>query len=74
MTATVDVNELAARWAELLAAAEAGGDVIVTEGNVPKARIVPLPAPRVLGLHPGAIEMSDDFDAPLPEEFWMGSA
>ena len=27
---------------------------------------------RVLGLHSGAWEVSPDFDAPLPDEFWMG--
>jgi hypothetical protein len=28
--------------------------------------------PRVAGLHPGAIVMAADFDAPLPDEFWLG--
>jgi hypothetical protein len=28
--------------------------------------------PRILGLHPGAIWTSDDFDDPLPDEFWLG--
>lgn len=32
----------------------------------------PLPRHRVLGLHAGAIWMSDDFDAPLPDSFWLG--
>ncbi len=27
---------------------------------------------RVLGLHPGAMEASEDFDAPLPDSFWLG--
>jgi hypothetical protein len=27
---------------------------------------------RVLGLHPGVIWMSDDFDDPLPDQFWLG--
>ena len=27
---------------------------------------------RILGLHRGKIWMSDDFDAPLPDEFWLG--
>jgi len=26
----------------------------------------------VLGLHEGEIWMSDDFNAPLPDGFWMG--
>jgi hypothetical protein len=33
---------------------------------------VDLSKPRILGLHPGAIWMSDDFDDPLPDEFWLG--
>ncbi len=32
------------------------------------------PAPRIAGLHAGAIWMSDDFDEPLPDEFWLGTA
>ncbi len=27
---------------------------------------------RVPNLHPGAFEMADDFDEPLPDEFWLG--
>lgn len=28
--------------------------------------------PRQANLHSGAMRMSDDFDAPLPEKFWLG--
>ena len=28
--------------------------------------------PRTLGLSRGAMKMSDDFDEPLPDEFWLG--
>lgn len=28
--------------------------------------------PLILGLHPGAITISDDFNDPLPDEFWLG--
>jgi hypothetical protein len=30
-------------------------------------------SPRVLGLHEGAWSVADDFDTPLPEEFWLGN-
>ncbi|HMX24794.1 MAG TPA: hypothetical protein PKC13_04135 [Blastocatellia bacterium] len=30
--------------------------------------------PRILGLHAGAIQMREDFDEPLPDEFWLGAA
>jgi Protein of unknown function (DUF2281) len=29
-------------------------------------------SPRILGLNRGAMKMSDDFDEPLPDEFWLG--
>jgi Protein of unknown function (DUF2281) len=28
--------------------------------------------PRTLGLNRGTMKMSDDFDEPLPDEFWLG--
>jgi hypothetical protein len=28
--------------------------------------------PRTLGLNRGAMKMSDDFDEPLPDKFWLG--
>jgi hypothetical protein len=32
----------------------------------------PVPKKRTPGLHPGAFVMSDDFDDPLPDSFWLG--
>lgn len=28
--------------------------------------------PRTLGINRSAMKMSDDFDEPLPDEFWLG--
>ncbi len=72
---TVEVHEVPHRWAELVSLASAGAEVIVTEGSVPRARLVPL-APsqsRVPGLHAGAIRAAADFDDPLPDDFWAGT-
>jgi hypothetical protein len=30
------------------------------------------PPDRIMGLHAGTIWISDDFDEPLPDEFWLG--
>lgn len=30
------------------------------------------PQKRILGLNKGEFWMSDDFDKPLPDEFWLG--
>ena len=75
-TKTVDVHEAQTHLVELLSLVTAGTEIILTEGSTPLARIVPMTgaiAPRVVGLHPGAIWTSEDFDDPLPEEFWTGT-
>ena len=74
LTKTIDIRETQTPLEELLSLVVAGTEVIFTEGNTPIARLVavgPSPAPRVAGLHAGAIWMSDDFDEPLPDEFWV---
>jgi antitoxin (DNA-binding transcriptional repressor) of toxin-antitoxin stability system len=56
-----------------LAAKEAG--VVLTKSGQPVAQVIPLgppPQQRIAPLHPGAMETSEDFDAPLPDEFWLG--
>jgi len=74
MSKLIDVRELAARWDEALALAAAGDEIILTDGQIPKARLVPLSdnAKRIAGLHPGAMQPTPDFDAPLPDGFWTG--
>ncbi len=76
-TITVELKEFETRLRELLALAEGGAEVVITQMNVPRARLVPLPGPtepRTPGLHPGAFQPADDFDAPLPEQFWLGNS
>jgi antitoxin (DNA-binding transcriptional repressor) of toxin-antitoxin stability system len=74
MTTAIDIRELPVRLEEALALASAGGEVILLDGSTPRARLVPLtPTPeRVAGLHPGALQPTPDFDAPLPDDFWAG--
>jgi prevent-host-death family protein len=73
---TVEIHEVQPRFAELLTLASAGTEVIVTEGNVPRAKLISLTSSdraRVAGLHAGMITTSTDFDAPLPDDFWAGT-
>jgi antitoxin (DNA-binding transcriptional repressor) of toxin-antitoxin stability system len=75
-TKIVDVQEAQTHLVELLSLVSAGTEIILTAGSTPLARIVPMAsatAPRVAGLHPGAIWTSEDFDEPLPEDFWTGT-
>jgi antitoxin (DNA-binding transcriptional repressor) of toxin-antitoxin stability system len=73
-TIQIDIRELPDRFAEILSQSAAGTEIIVTEQDVPRARLFAvLPGQkRVPGLHPGAFKMADDFDAPLPDDFWSG--
>jgi len=70
---SVDFNEALSHLPEMVSLVKSGTEIVVTEGDTPVARVVPLApdaAPRVPGLHPGAIWTSDDFDAPLPGELF----
>jgi antitoxin (DNA-binding transcriptional repressor) of toxin-antitoxin stability system len=77
LTETVDIQEIQTRFTELLSLVQEGVEIILAQDDMPLARIVPVTPstkPRVAGLHRGAIWTSDDFDEPLPEEFWVGAA
>ncbi len=76
MTKTVDVHDSQMQLDELLSIVEQGVEVILTDGDIPLARLIPMnlaAGERVAGLNPGAIWTSDDFDDPLPDEFWAGT-
>jgi antitoxin (DNA-binding transcriptional repressor) of toxin-antitoxin stability system len=56
-----------------------GEDVVIARAGVPVVRLVPVVTrgKRTLGQWKGQIKMSDDFDAPLPQEeldAWEGKA
>ncbi len=77
MTRTVNLDEAQKELRDLLAQALAGNEVIITEHGKPVARLVAVPATprrktRVPGLNRGTIWTSEDFDKPLPDEFWLG--
>lgn len=74
---TVDVSLVEMSLQELAHLIDEGKEILLTNGRKPLARIVPIiehNAPRIAGLHPGAISTSNDFDEPLPEEFWTAGA
>ncbi len=76
-TKTVEVKQTQKYLKELLSLVVKGSEVILTQGNTPIARLVPIVpspiTPRVAGLHLGAIWMSDDFDESLSDDFWLGN-
>lgn len=73
VTKTVDVSGSQMSLKDLLSLVLEGTEIVLTEGNIPLARLVPMALPkkpRIAGLHSGAFWTSEDFDEPLPEEFW----
>ena len=75
MTKTIDIHTANISIEDLLSLIRQGTEVMMTEANIPFARIFPcspLRQERVAGLHSEAIWTSDDFDEPLPDEIWIG--
>lgn len=75
MTKTLDINEVQNRLPGLLALASEGDEIIIEDHGEPLAKVLPLPKQknpgrRTAGLGKGTMNMSDDFDAELPDEFW----
>ena len=71
----VEVQEAQSHLKEILSLVGTGIEVLITEGDTPIARLLPVESKsnaRVAGLHAGAIWTSEDFDEPLPETFWTG--
>jgi antitoxin (DNA-binding transcriptional repressor) of toxin-antitoxin stability system len=69
---TIDIRNEQTDLADLLALIAEGTEVLLTDGGTPVALLVPV-GKRVAGLHAGAIWTSEDFDEPLPEEYWTGN-
>ena len=72
--------ELEQRLAELLDLAKAGNEIIISPDSTPVARLTAIIPPpslhkrRIAGLHAGAMQISEDFDQPLPDEFWISAS
>jgi antitoxin (DNA-binding transcriptional repressor) of toxin-antitoxin stability system len=68
----VEAKEAKERLDELLDEAAGGADIVIERGDGAAFRLVPVLKRRIAGLHPGAIVASEDFDEPLPDDFWLG--
>lgn len=76
MTKNVTLQDAEGQLNELLERVIRGEEIIITKGNQPCAKLVAIPPvmkkPRVFGQHKGKAWMSGDFNAPLPDDFWIG--
>ncbi|HMQ52154.1 MAG TPA: toxin-antitoxin (TA) system antitoxin [Anaerolineae bacterium] len=73
---TIEVKQTQADLTELLSLVGKGTEIILTQDDMPVARLIPIETAsgrlRVPGLHSGKIWASEDFDDQLPDEFWLG--
>jgi antitoxin (DNA-binding transcriptional repressor) of toxin-antitoxin stability system len=67
----VDVEKAKSEFQELLKLVSSGTVIVIVEDDIPVARLIPA-GERVAGLHSGQIWISEDFDEPIQDEFWMG--
>ncbi|MCB9438329.1 MAG: prevent-host-death protein [Anaerolineales bacterium] len=57
---------------------QANVEIVLVDGQTPLGRVLPIPAPlmghlRQPGINAGnTTYIADDFDDPLPDEFWFG--
>ena len=68
---TVNIHEAKTHLSRLITEVTAGEEVVIAKAGHPVARLVPVQkgrAPRVPGLDRGVVSVSDDFDAPLPDD------
>ncbi len=74
-TKTVTVEEAEKRLTELIGLAQQGDEIVIAEDNQPKAKLVPVlqkAGKRVFGQHRGKIHIAENFNDPLPDDFWLG--
>lgn len=77
MARTISLREASKSLRELVALASRGEEVILAADEGPVAKLVPWPPARtqrkrVFGRYRGKIHIHDDFDAALPDDFWLG--
>ncbi len=73
---TINIDKIDSQLAQLLAIVADKGEVVIAQNGKPLAYLEPVKQhpkkKRIAGLNRGMIWTSSDFDAPLPDEFWLG--
>ena len=69
---TITIEESDVTLADILCQLKAGNEILLTQGKIAIARVVPVPQePKLrkpeLGTAAGQVWMFDDFDDPLPD-------
>ena len=68
---TVNIHEAKTHLSRLVEEANAGDEIVIAKAGKPAVVLVPARKgrrPRTLGWLAGKLKVSDDFDAPLPDD------
>lgn len=63
-----NIHDAKANLSQLVDAAMSGEEVVISKGGKPAVRLVPVKPVLRFGILRGQIRISDDFDAPLPDD------
>ena len=72
---TVTLDDAAIQLTKLVVLASEGEEIIILRDEHPLAKLVPfaeVTGQREFGQFRGRVHMSEDFDEPLPDDFWLG--
>lgn len=75
MPKTVNLYEAKTNLSELVERAAAGEEIVIAKAGTPRARLVPIAAPKVKrkpGVWKGKLWVASDFDDPLPPDILSG--
>lgn len=67
----INIHDAKTQFSRLIEKAEAGEEIIIARSGKPVVKLVSLAPPKAIrtpGSAKGEIIVSDDFDAPLPED------
>jgi prevent-host-death family protein len=66
----VNIHDAKTHFSKLVNEAAHGAEIIISKAGIPQAKLVPLDrtTQKVKGILKGQIKISDDFDAPLPDD------
>ncbi len=72
---TIAIEDAADRLPELVTRASEGEQIVIARDEYPLAKLVPfaeVEGERTFGQARGRIHVSEDFDEPLADDFWLG--
>ena len=75
LASPVNMHAAKTSLSKLIARVEQGEEIVIARNGRPVARLVPIAKQdraAAFGSMRGKIWIADDFDAPLPDSFWLG--